>query len=63
MREKMMMELDCALEPKEIEQIELFVSKLHECTSSAVSPVVDGVSHKAIATEGGKGRSYDCARE
>jgi len=47
--------VDCAVERKEIEQIELFVSKLHEYTGSAVSPVVDGVGHKAIATEGGRG--------
>jgi hypothetical protein len=47
--------VDCARERKEIEQLELFVSKLNEYTGQAVSPVVDGIRHKAIETKGGCG--------
>jgi hypothetical protein len=48
-------EIDCASEPKEIASIKLFVSKLNEYTGQAVSPIVDGVRHKAIETTPGKG--------
>jgi hypothetical protein len=47
--------VDCAGERKEFEQLELFVSKLNEFTGQAVFPVVDGVRHKAIETDGGHG--------
>ena len=47
--------VDCACERKEIEQLEQFVSKLNEFTGQAVSPVADGIRHKAIETKGGRG--------
>src|SRR5262249_33289270 len=47
--------VDYARERKEIEQLERFVSKLNEFTGQAVSPVADGIRHKAIETEGGRG--------
>lgn len=46
---------DCAVSKKEIDNVALFHSKLLEFTGQFVSPVVEGVKHKKIRTQDGKG--------
>src|SRR4051812_6722966 len=48
-------DIDCAGALVEISPIQLFVGRLNELTGQAVSPLVDGVRHKAIATTGDRG--------
>ena len=59
--------IDCACEPKPLDDVHLFHSKLIEFTSRFVSPPVDGVQHKKIETTGSQGyeislipESYAC---
>lgn len=40
--------IDCACERAEIAPVRLFLSRLNELTRDAVSPIVDGIRHKAI---------------
>lgn len=47
--------IDCAAAKVEINPIALFVARLNEMTGRAVSPVLDGVMHKAIASTGDSG--------
>ena len=47
--------IDCAAAKVEINPIALFVARLNEMTGRAVSPVLDGVIHKAIASTGDSG--------
>jgi hypothetical protein len=47
--------IDCACERAEIAPVRLFVSRLNELTGDAVSPIVDGVRHKAIEISLDKG--------
>jgi hypothetical protein len=47
--------VDCASGKQELDNINQFVSKLNEYTGDAVSPVVEGILHKAIETENGQG--------
>jgi hypothetical protein len=47
--------VDCAQYLELIEDIDLFLSKLNEHTGVAVDPIVDGVEHKAIKFDTGKG--------
>jgi hypothetical protein len=42
--------IDCAIAPSEITQLRMLISRLNEFTGQAVSPLVDGVKHKAIET-------------
>jgi AhpD family alkylhydroperoxidase len=43
-------DVDCAVGRKEIEPIKLFLSRLNALTGQAVSPIVDGIRHRAIET-------------
>ena len=47
--------VDCASEKKEIDPLPLFVARLNELTGNAVSPIVEGVRHKPIPSNGGTG--------
>lgn len=47
--------VDCATSFKEVDNLNLFMSRLNEFTGMAVSPIVDGVKHRAIETGNGKG--------
>lgn len=47
--------VDCAGGTKEISQLNMFISRLQELTGEAVNPLVDGVLHKEIARDAGKG--------
>lgn len=47
--------VDCAISKKDIEPIQLFISRLNEFTGLGVSPIVEGVLHKSIPSNGGKG--------
>ncbi len=47
--------IDCATSKKEIENLQLFLSKLNEFTGVAVAPIVDGVKHRGIPTTESKG--------
>lgn len=47
--------IDCASDTQELENVDQFVTKLNEYTGDAVSPMVDGILHKAIDTGGGQG--------
>jgi predicted HTH transcriptional regulator len=47
--------IDCAVGKKDIESIQLFISRLNEFTGMAVSPIVAGVFHKPIPSSGDKG--------
>jgi hypothetical protein len=40
--------VDCATATSEISQLKMFLSRLNEFTGQAVSPIVDGIMHKAI---------------
>jgi Predicted transcriptional regulator containing an HTH domain and an uncharacterized domain shared with the mammalian protein Schlafen len=42
--------IDCASAAAEIAPVRLFLSRLNELTGDAVSPIVDGIQHKAIET-------------
>jgi predicted HTH transcriptional regulator len=48
-------DVDCAVGRKEIEPIKLFLSRLNALTGQAVSPIVDGIQHRAIETTGNSG--------
>jgi hypothetical protein len=41
-------DVDCASAPRPIASVKLFASRLNELTGDAVSPIVDGIRHKAI---------------
>lgn len=47
--------VDCAVEVKPIHRIARLISRLNELTGDAVSPIVDGVQHRALATDNDKG--------
>jgi predicted HTH transcriptional regulator len=47
-------QIDCAI-GNEIPQVRLFVTRLNTLTGQAVSPIVDGVRHKAIISNGEAG--------
>jgi hypothetical protein len=47
--------IDCASAPAEIAPVRLFLSRLNELTGDAVSPIVDGIRHKAIETTQDRG--------
>lgn len=47
--------IDCAGAAAEIASLKLFISRLNELTGEAVSPIVDGVRHKAIETAPDRG--------
>jgi hypothetical protein len=47
--------IDCASASAEIAPVRLFLSRLNELTGDAVSPIVDGIRHKAIETTGDRG--------
>jgi len=47
--------IDCATSKQELEHASLFLSKLNEFTGQASTPIVDGIRHKIISTEGKKG--------
>jgi len=48
-------DIDCAIATIEIPQIQLFLTRLNALTGQAVSPIIDGVSHKTLDTNGGAG--------
>ena len=48
-------QIDCAVGTQEIAQVRLFVTRLNALTGQAVSPIVDGVRHKAITSNGDAG--------
>jgi len=48
-------QIDCAIAVSEIPQVRLFVGRLNTLTGQAVSPIVDGVPHKAIVSNGEAG--------
>jgi predicted HTH transcriptional regulator len=48
-------EVDCAVGREEIAPINLFLSRLNTLTGEAVSPIVDGIRHRAIKTTEDKG--------
>lgn len=47
--------VDCASGKQEIKPVSRFIARLNEFTGQAVSPVVDGVKHRAILDSGDKG--------
>lgn len=47
--------IDCAIELREIERVAVLLSRLNQLTGEAVDPIVDGVRHRTILTEGGRG--------
>jgi hypothetical protein len=47
--------IDCALGAAEITPVRLFLSRLNELTGEAVSPIVDGIRHRAIETSPDRG--------
>lgn len=47
--------IDCACDKKEIRQLSLFISRLNELTGRAVTPIVEGVKHKKIASVDDRG--------
>lgn len=47
--------IDHAYGKKEIDNLALFLSKLHEFTGQFVKPIVEGVKHKKIVSTGNKG--------
>lgn len=47
--------IDCACDVREIESLQLFLSKLNEHTGQFVNPFVDGVMHKKIVTSQDRG--------
>lgn len=47
--------IDCAEELKPIENARIFLTKLNSLTGQAVSPIVEGVQHKVVEIENGKG--------
>jgi hypothetical protein len=47
--------IDCASASAEIAPVRLFLSRLNELTGEAVSPIVDGIRHKAIETTHDRG--------
>jgi hypothetical protein len=47
--------IDCANNKQELDHASLFLSKLNEFTGQASTPIVDGIRHKIISTEGKKG--------
>ncbi|GAC1300801.1 MAG: hypothetical protein NVSMB27_41180 [Ktedonobacteraceae bacterium] len=49
-RQKQGNQVDCACDKKEIEDVPLFLSKLNDFTGSFVTPIVEGVQHKAIVS-------------
>jgi predicted HTH transcriptional regulator len=48
-------DVDCAVGRKEIKPIKLFLSRLNTLTGQAVSPIVDGIRHRAIETSENSG--------
>ena len=47
--------IDCASAAVEIAPVRLFLSRLNQFTGDAVSPIVDGIRHKAIPTADDRG--------
>jgi hypothetical protein len=47
--------VDCASALVEVPNVQLCLTKLNEFTGQCVSPLVDGVNHRAIETTGGAG--------
>lgn len=47
--------VDCAAAVREIPQVPLLLTRLNDLTGQSVSPLVDGVEHKAIIVEGAAG--------
>lgn len=47
--------IDCAMDCAEIKPLQLFISNLNKFTSDAANPMVDGVLHRALHTDAGRG--------
>jgi hypothetical protein len=47
--------VDCAFGTQEVDSLPLFISRLNELTGSAVSPIAEGVRHKAIPPAADRG--------
>jgi hypothetical protein len=47
--------VDCAVALREIPEVQLLLTRLNSLTGQSVSPLVDGVDHKAIVVEGAAG--------
>lgn len=48
-------DIDCASATAEIDNVDMLISKLNEHTGQAVSPLVEGVLHRKIASSGDRG--------